>query len=171
MHKRNSYVITLYSLQTDTVKESKADPVKESKEVTNVKKETVETPTVETKPSRKPSTKADVADKKLPEKKKNQTPDAKKSSGGGSTNPESSKSPSKSPTIVIPLTKVDQSPGKSLSNNTDERTATNATKAGSNKVPEMKKDTISSPDGNSSTSARPRRSITRKNNADENSTK
>ena len=141
-------------MQTETAKESKTETVKESKEVTNVKKETVEASTTETKPSRKPS-KSDTVDKKASEKtKKNQTPDTKKSGG---SNPESSKSPlsKNSPTVVIPLTKVD-----------------NATIANASKETKMKKEDLSSPESNCSTSARPRRSTTLKNKEkEENSTK
>ena len=131
-----------------------------------MKKEIVEAPT-ETKTLRKPaapvsSSKVDN-EKKVSEKKRNSDAGGGKISSGA-TDPSGTRSPSKSPTVVIPLTKVNVP--KAFS---DERAATNANKAGSSKSQEMKKE-ISSPDSASTPTTRPRRSITLKNKTDENNT-
>ena len=133
-----------------------------------MKKEIVEAAT-ESKTLRKPapisSSKIDN-EKKVSEKKRNSDAGGGKISSGA-TDPSGTRSPSKSPTVVIPLTKVNVP--KAFS---DVRAATNASKAGSSKSQEMKKE-ISSPDSNSSATTpttRPRRSITLKNKTDENNT-
>ena len=142
-----------------------ANAGKESKVATNLKKESIETPPppTETKNLRKAAVGASVStsDKKT-EKKRNS--EAKNSS---SNNP-FTKSPSKTPELVIPLTKVNV---KALANSgSDERTeATNASKAGSkNKALEaleinMNDSHILIDTSGSTPTNRPRRSITKKN--------
>lgn len=140
-----------------------ANTGKESKAVTNLKKESIETPPpTETKNLRKAAAAASVSSDKKTEKKRNS--EAKNSS---SNNP-FTKSPSKTPELVIPLTKVNV---KALANSgSDERTeATNASKAGSkNKALEaleinMNDSHILIDTSGSTPTNRPRRSITKKN--------
>merc|ERR1712008_384030 len=103
-----------------------ANAGKESKVVTNLKKEeSIETPPpTETKNLRKAAAATSVSSDKKTEKKRNS--EAKNSS----SNNLFTKSPSKTPELVIPLTKVNV---KALANSgSDELTeATNASKAGS----------------------------------------
>ena len=141
-----------------------ANAGKESKMVTNLKKEeSIETPPpTETKNLRKAAAATSVSSDKKTEKKRNS--EAKNSS----SNNLFTKSPSKTPELVIPLTKVNV---KALANSgSDERTeATNASKAGSkNKALEaleinMNDSHILIDTSGSTPTNRPRRSITKKN--------
>ena len=145
-----------------------ANTGKEAKAVTNLKKESIETPPppTETKNLRKAAAAAasvSVSDKKTEKKRNSEV--AKTSS---SNNP-FTKSPSKTPELVIPLTKVNV---KALANSgSDERTeATNASKAGSkNKALEALEINMNDShilidtSGSTTPTNRPRRSITKKN--------
>ena len=141
-----------------------ANAGKESKVVTNLKKESIETPPpTETKNLRKAAAATSVSSDKKPEKKRNS--EAKNSP---SNNP-FTKSPSKTPELVIPLTKVNV---KALANSgSDERNeATNASKAGSkNKALEALEINMNDShilidtSGSTTPTNRPRRSITKKN--------